>query len=289
MAFSIENIGVNCSQDVSSVLDSIFSNLFAADDIPRDRLESIIHSKDAQNLDADVNEIMKFLDDSQTTFKSKLENVNLVDKELAVGLTRSYTLDSEALGDRRATIPAGYRDKDIPLPPINPSYQVDEAMIKQNNLISPEEIFGFVDDLTIAQNLRQGNREVKSRENTLNQATSSMLAKQHPKVERTLTKLKRKPMKLKSVGKNKPETVDTNPLRYKPHPPNRLLTVAPPFQTENQCYFVCEPTTVEFKEWQVGKVYAVLVRCDTTYKKVYRMEFFPYRNRKKISHVFLSI
>ena len=45
---------------------------------------------------------------------------------------------------------------------------------------------------------------------------------------------------------------------------------------------------IAFQDSQVSCA-TVLVRCDTTYKKVYRMVFFPYRNRKKISHVFLSI
>lgn len=44
--FTLENIGVDCSQDVSCMLNDVFSNLLAADDIPKDRLVSMLHSKD---------------------------------------------------------------------------------------------------------------------------------------------------------------------------------------------------------------------------------------------------
>lgn len=266
--FTIENIGVNCSQDVSNVLESVFTNLFTADDIPRDRLEAMLHSKETDCLDSDIDDIMRFLDTSQSTFMTHFKNAEVVDRFLSESLERSYTIDSEGFQKRKATIPEQYREKNIPLPPIHSSFKLDETVIRANNLVSPGAIFDHVDELTRAQARR---KEQIAQPSTLEQTTSSMLAKKKPRAaEREVKPIKRKPMRLKTIGKGAP---DTQNLRPRPPAGPRLLTSTAPFSDPNQACFVSEPKSVQFNEWQLGKVYeeSIEIRNISDHSRYFRL------------------
>ena len=283
--FTLENIGVDCSQDVSSMLNNVFSTLFAADDIPKDRLISLLHSKDSSCSNEDISSIMNFLDSSEKRFQENVSNADLVDRLLVDGLERSYTIDADNLKKRKMTIPEKYREEhenveqhEVPLPPIHSSYQINEEVIAKNNLISPAAIFDHVEDLTKAKSLRKSMQEVPT---TLTKTTASTKMKQkelkirEPKEQKRIKSAKDQ-SQIKKIHK-KPvtpagiEISDLNQtyqttkseknsqigsLLAASQKTDRLLICHPPFDNQGKNpFFITEPKKIDFTSWQVGKVY----------------------------------
>ena len=211
--FTLDNIGVDCSQDVSNTLNTVFHELLAKDDIPKDTLISMLHSKDSLCNDHDIRSIMTFLDSSEKKFNSKIENAEEVEKFLNEGLERSYTIDSKNVLLRSLEIPKNYRDQKtnkplIPLPPIASSYTIDEATIIKNHLISPAAIFDHVPALDQAKMVRKSLQNVPS---TLMKGTTSQLLKaSETKINYQVKELKRKPTLGYHVTNNVGKAGDSN-------------------------------------------------------------------------------
>lgn len=210
---------------------------------------------------------MQFLQDSEDRFKSNLSNAEEIDKFLIDGLERSYTIDSANKVKRTNTIPEDYREKNIPMPPLEFSYKINEETIKQNNLISPAAIFDHIEDLTKAKMMRKSMQDIPS---TLNKTTLSAQAKQisaakkQEKDAQPKKELKRKPMLNLPVKKRLP-TDHPNPHhqeiletaeRLSSRKTDRILINHPPFNNAgDNAFFITEPKSIDFTTWQVGKVY----------------------------------
>merc|ERR1712066_261501 len=120
---------------------------------------------------------MEFLDKSETMFQTNLSTSDRLDKFLINGIQRSYTLDSDQITTRSLTIPESYRNQNIPLPSLDSSFQLDERIIAENNLISPAAVFDNTDELEIAEAERQNQKDQPS---TLLKHTYSYTAKRRP-------------------------------------------------------------------------------------------------------------